>query len=140
MVNVYNAVSLCFLTPLGAYDRERLPEQHMVLRFAHPASDTFAPLGADASSMPLLETVAVYASGDTILCWGFNHRDSQLACLQPQTDAAAFFSEGVVREHRDGIVAALSALRQLLLEAGAAVGDVAVTDRSGTPMVLTWPN
>lgn len=140
LVDIYNAVSLHFLTPLGAYDLERLPDQHMVLRFARPASDTFAPLGAEASSMPLLETVAVYASGATILCWGFNHRDSQLACLQPHTDAAVFFSEGVVREHRDGIGAALSALRQLLREAGAAVGDVAVTDRSGPPLVITWPD
>jgi len=139
LVDVYNAVSLHFLTPLGAYDLERLPAQHMVLRFARPASDTFVPLGAEASSMPLLETVAVYASGDTILCWGFNHRDAQLACLQPHTDAAVFFSEGVVHEHRDGIGAALSALRQLLQEAGAAVGDVAITDRSGPPLVITWP-
>jgi lysyl-tRNA synthetase class 2 len=131
LVNAYNAISLRFLTPLGAYDLDRLPEQHMTLRFARPASDTFAPLGAEAANMPLLPTVAVYAMGDEILCWGFNHRDSRLACLQPQTEAAVFFSEGVVQEHRVGIVSALSALRQLLLEAGAVVSNVAVSDHSG---------
>jgi lysyl-tRNA synthetase class 2 len=138
IVNAYNAISLQFLAPLGAYDLERLPGRHMVLRFARPASDTFTPLGADASSMPLLETVAVYAMADEILCWGFNHRDSHLTCLQPETTMAAFFSEGVIPQHHASLVAALSALRQLFFEAGAAVGDVTATDRNGAPLVLSW--
>jgi len=138
IVNAYNAISLRFLTPLGAYDLDRLPGRHMALRFARPTSDTFAPLGAEASSMPLLPTVAVYAMGDEILCWGFNHRDSRLACLQPETDTAVFFSEGVMAQHRDGMCSALSALRQLLRDVGTVVSTVQVTDRHGSPLVLSW--
>jgi DNA/RNA-binding domain of Phe-tRNA-synthetase-like protein len=97
-VNLYNAVSLDALAPIGAYDMTKLPAAPMLLRLADPATDRFTPLGGKAADFPLNADLVVYAGGNTVLCWGFNHRDNVETALDAQSDDIVFFSEAVDAE------------------------------------------
>jgi DNA/RNA-binding domain of Phe-tRNA-synthetase-like protein len=73
--------SLFAFAPVGAYDVKKLPTDEVVLRRCRPEIDGYQPLGATQDGFPLLPGLMVYAAGNNVLCWGFNHRDSQLTAL-----------------------------------------------------------
>ncbi len=120
-VNLYCAVSVKHLAPLGAYDLARLPGRHLELRLGRPGRDRFSPLGARPEDMPISEDVVVYASGDEVLCWAFNHRDSRVSCLAPATDQAIFMGEAVAAVQQAALREALAELAALLDAAGVEV-------------------
>lgn len=113
-VDLYNACSLGAFAPLGAYDVARLPSLHLELRPAMPETDRFEPLGAEPSAFPLTSSLAVYAAGMTVLCWGFNVRDCKGAALTDATEDAIFFSEAVNLTQSHQSNRALAQLRDLL--------------------------
>jgi DNA/RNA-binding domain of Phe-tRNA-synthetase-like protein len=121
VVNVYCAVSAKYLAPLGAYDLDRLPEVRIDLRPGQPGRDRFSPLGARPEDMPITEDVVLYASGEEVLCWAFNHRDSRATCLTTETDRAIFVGEAVTSEQHAGLQGALHELSSLLDSAGVQV-------------------
>lgn len=129
LVNLYSAVSVKHLTPMGAYDVERLPAPSVVLRFPREG-DVFHPLGGRPEDMPLRPTVAVYASGSEVACWAFNHRDSAKTCLHADTDVGLFMAEAVARIQYDSLEAAFAELARGLREAGADVGEIAYVNAS----------
>jgi DNA/RNA-binding domain of Phe-tRNA-synthetase-like protein len=110
-VNLYNAVSLDVVAPMGAYDIAKLPNAPLELRLARPATDRFAPLGGKAGDFPLSPDLIVYAAGDAVLCWGFNHRDSIETALDAESDDIAFFSEAVDPEGGTRSARAIAELR-----------------------------
>lgn len=122
LVNLYSAVSVKHLTPMGAYDVERLPAPSVVLRFAREG-DAFHPLGGRPEDMPLRPAVVVYASGSEVTCWAFNHRDSTKTCLHAETDLGLFMAEAVAHIQYDSLEAAFSELARDLRDAGADVGE-----------------
>lgn len=124
VVDLYCAVSAKSLAPLGGYDLDRLPSRSVSVRFARPAADRFNPLGGSAGDMTLSPSVVVYACGAEVICWGFNHRDSQSTCLTPRSRSAVFFSESVYSVHREPLSNALKELRATLVLAGASCGSV----------------
>jgi DNA/RNA-binding domain of Phe-tRNA-synthetase-like protein len=97
-VNLYNAVSLDAVAPMGAYDMAKLPATPMEFRLARPAKDRFKPLGGKTEDFPLSPDLVVYAAGDTVLCWGFNHRDNIDTALDARSDDIVFFSEALNAE------------------------------------------
>lgn len=119
LVNVYNAVSIRNMAPLGGYDAAKLPETPIQLRLADPARDRFAPLGAEPSAFPLSADLVIYGAGDEVLCWGFNGRDSAATCLDDHTDEAVFFTECAIVDHHGPARAVLEDLSALLASAGA---------------------
>ncbi|HWM91068.1 MAG TPA: phenylalanine--tRNA ligase beta subunit-related protein [Thermoanaerobaculia bacterium] len=129
LVNLYSAVSVKHLTPMGAYDVERLPSPSVTLRLPREG-DVFHPLGGRPEDMPLKPTVAVYASGSEVVCWAFNHRDSSATCLLPETDLGLFMAEAVAGVQYGSLEAALAELARDLREAGTDLGDVSYTDAS----------
>jgi DNA/RNA-binding domain of Phe-tRNA-synthetase-like protein len=135
LVNLYSAVSVKHLAPLGAFDVERLPEATIALRPALE-SDVFHPLGARPEDMPLRPSVAVYAAGSEVLTWAINHRDSAKTCLLPETDLALFMGEAVAENQHGPLEAALIELRESLRSAGAAVGEIVYVD-SAAPSAST---
>lgn len=129
LVNLYSAVSVKHLTPMGAYDVERLPEPSVVLRLPREG-DVFHPLGGRPEDMPLRPEIVVYASGSEVTCWAFNHRDSVKTALQPETDLGIFMAEAVSPVQVESLDAAFSELARNLREAGAEVGELAGADRT----------
>jgi DNA/RNA-binding domain of Phe-tRNA-synthetase-like protein len=109
LVDLYNAASLRHLVPLGAADAD-LIRGPIALRLCDPASDSFTPLGAEASDYPLQSTIPVYASGSTIMCWCFNSRDAAPTALRPSTTNALFFTEGIAEWQ---LTSAISGLEEL---------------------------
>jgi DNA/RNA-binding domain of Phe-tRNA-synthetase-like protein len=128
IVNLYCAVSARHLAPIGGYDVDRFVAPRIEVRHARPEADRFTPLGGRKEDMPLGEKVVVYACGDEVICWAFNHRDSRETCLSAQTSAGVFFSEGVAASHRDSVINALSELRERLRAAGAVAGEIAIAE------------
>jgi DNA/RNA-binding domain of Phe-tRNA-synthetase-like protein len=122
-VNLYNAVSLDALAPIGAYDMAKLPDGPMMLRLADPATDRFTPLGGKAADFPLNPDLVVYASGNTVLCWGFNHRDNVETALDAQSDDIVFFAEAVDADGGVRARKAIEDIRARLAAVGVACSD-----------------
>lgn len=122
LVNLYSAVSVKHLTPMGAYDVERLPEPSVVLRFPREG-DVFHPLGGRPEDMPLRPDVVIYASGSEVACWAFNHRDSARTSLLADTDIGFFMAEAVAPIQYAALEAAFAELARDLRDAGADVGE-----------------
>jgi lysyl-tRNA synthetase class 2 len=128
-VNIYNAVSIDCLSPMGAYDVSRMPKGHLALRLANPATDHFNPLGADSSAFPLTSNLVVYAIGDEVMCWGVNSRDSRVAALTESTDEAIFFSEAVRTAHRSSAERAVRSLSTAMASYGATCAELKCANR-----------
>lgn len=122
-VNLYNAVSLDGLAPIGAYDMAKLPGAPMRLRLADPAADRFTPLGGKAGDFPLNPDLVVYASGNTVLCWGFNHRDNVETALDAESDDIVFFSEAVDTAGAEHALKAVADIRARLVAVGVACSE-----------------
>lgn len=127
-VNLYNACSIAHRAALGAYDAAKLPSGSLELRRARPATDRFEPLGAEASAFPLSPSLVVYASGDDVLCWGFNSRDSKLSALDENSDVGVFFAEAAKAQHVAPARAALEMLRERFASWGAHCSEIASAD------------
>ncbi len=126
VVRLYCALSVIHVSPLGAYDLDRLGSGPIELRFARPASDTFEPIGGDASDMPLRPDVVVYAVKDRVICYSYNYRDAEGTSVDDETDGALFVGEAVTADQHDVLDRALDDLSRRLLDAGAVkVADVA---------------
>jgi DNA/RNA-binding domain of Phe-tRNA-synthetase-like protein len=136
LVDLYCEVATRHLAPLGGYDVARLPSPAIDLRLADPSADTFAPIGG--GDMPLTDRVAVYAAGRTILCWGYNCRDSRDTCLTDDTDTGVFLGEAVTARQHDALRAAFDDLAGRLAVAGAGVGPVVYAD-AGRPRMEVTP-
>jgi DNA/RNA-binding domain of Phe-tRNA-synthetase-like protein len=129
-VNLYNACSIAGKAPMGGYDLARLPTAEMVLRKAQPMSDAFNPLGSEASAFPLTPDLVVYASGNHVLCWGFNARDAANTALTEDSDTGVFFAEAALASQSAPAKAALEMLKAEFGKAGAKVGSVLTANKS----------
>lgn len=123
LVDLYCAVSVRHLAPLGAYDLSCLPAAEVTLRRGK-AGDVFRPLAGRAEDMPITGRTVLYASLNEVLCWGWNHRDSRTTCLRSTTTEAVFMGEGVCGEHAGRLREALGDLRERVREAGGTVGPI----------------
>ena len=119
VVNAYCAVSARHLAAMGGYDLSRLPVTDLRLRPARPEADSFSPIGGKSKDFPLSEKVVVYAAGDEVICFAFNHRDSRNTSITPETRRAVFFSEGASRAHHDSVRKSLAELADRLRGWGA---------------------
>jgi lysyl-tRNA synthetase class 2 len=118
LVGFYNAHSLLATAPVGAYDVTKLASDPILLRPCRPTTDHFQPLGGNPEHFPLLPGLILYASGSTVLCWGFNHRDSSITALKPNSEDVAFFSEAAFNDQTTAAACVISAMRQQLLDSG----------------------
>lgn len=130
-VNLYNACSIRWMAPVGAYDVAKLGGGPIELRHAKPGSDRFLPLGAEPEAFPLTSDLVVYATGDEVLCWGFNCRDSARAALDAESEDVLFLGESVTDEQADRSAAALEGIRTQLEGLGGQCGPVVSAASSG---------
>lgn len=131
-VNFYNALSIMHVAPAGAYDVDKLPADSLEMRLANPAADTFEPLGSEASEFPLNDNLVTYATGDTVLCWGFNCRDSKAVGLDADTDNAIFFSEAAYKTQATRSHELINAIRTRLLAIGVSCSEHMLA-KAGSP-------
>ena len=92
-VDAYNATSVRFAVPAGAFDLDRLGA-HVEIRPATP-DDRFTPLGEpDEVEVPGVGEI-VYAQGTEVLTRHWNHRDAHTTRVQETTTSAVFMLERV---------------------------------------------
>lgn len=132
VVDLYNSISVLNQVPMGAYDVDRLDNVPIVLRHADPETDRYSPLGGDANSFPLNPKLVIYGQGETLLCWGFNTRDSANHAVEGTSQRVVFFSESTTSRGAEASYAALQELAALLRGAGCNVGEIAVAN-AGDP-------
>jgi DNA/RNA-binding domain of Phe-tRNA-synthetase-like protein len=129
IVSLYCALSAKHLSPLGAYDLDRMPPAELTLRLGRPETDAFLPLGGDPADMPVTEQVVVYTAGDRVLCWAYNVRDSRETCLTADTERAVFFGEAVDECQHEALRGVLGELSARLTTLGAKAGETLFFDR-----------
>ncbi len=92
-VDLYNSVSLSTMTPMGATDISRISQTpvgnsktqaNVELRFAH-ASESFIPLGKEATEVALTPTSVVYADDEKVLTGFWNWKDSKECCVPAES-------------------------------------------------------
>lgn len=122
-VDLYNAVSLSHLVPMGGYDADLLPEGPIELRLALP-QDRFEPIGGKGTPATIQDNVVVYASGHETLCWAINHKDAAHTALSGASRRALFVSEAVDAQGAADSLQALGALARCLERIGARCSTV----------------
>jgi DNA/RNA-binding domain of Phe-tRNA-synthetase-like protein len=92
-VDAYNATSVRFAVPAGAFDLDRLGDE-VQIRLGTP-DDRFTPLGEpDEVEVPSTGEV-VYAQGTEVLTRHWNHRDAHATRVREDTRSAVFMLERV---------------------------------------------
>jgi DNA/RNA-binding domain of Phe-tRNA-synthetase-like protein len=95
-VDAYNATSVRFAVPAGAFDLDRLGGE-VEIRLGTP-DDRFTPLGEpDEVEVPSTGEV-VYAQGTEVLTRHWNHRDAHATRVREDTRSAVFMLERVSGE------------------------------------------
>jgi DNA/RNA-binding domain of Phe-tRNA-synthetase-like protein len=125
-VDAYNATSVRFAVPAGAFDLDRLGEQ-VEIRTATP-DDRFTPLGEpDEVEVPGTGEV-VYAQGTEVLTRHWNHRDAHATRVREDTRSAVFMLERVSAEvPAERLADAAAHLAALLTPHAASVTTVTLT-------------
>lgn len=125
-VDYYNYISLLHGAPFGAYDCSKLLGDEIVFRYIDATKDTFISAGAEVK-MP--KTGVCYASDNSILCLGFNFRDSIVASLENGVDQILFFTESVTKEQDDNSRMAVEFLCKDIKRRGGSVLSSAVLSK-----------
>jgi DNA/RNA-binding domain of Phe-tRNA-synthetase-like protein len=125
-VDAYNATSVRFAVPAGAFDVDQLADR-VDIRLA-AAQDRFTPLGEpDEVETPGAEEV-VYAQGSEVLTRHWNHRDAHRTRVQESTRTAVFMLERVSAEvPSTRLTDAAAHLRGLLAPHAGGVGTVTLS-------------
>lgn len=122
LIDAYNAISARFQVPIGIYDQEKIQSTISVRHLAD--GDQFSPLGANASDYFLDSKIVGYTSGSTVMCWSFNHRDSQLTCIDENTEKALIVAESIHVSQQESRKAAISEMREWLGSWGVNVSEI----------------
>jgi DNA/RNA-binding domain of Phe-tRNA-synthetase-like protein len=95
-VDAYNAVSVRYAVPAGAFDIDQLGD-HLDIRPAGPG-DRFTPLGEPDEIETPGSGEVVYAQGSEVLTRHWNHRDAHATRVHEGTPSAVFMLERVSAE------------------------------------------
>lgn len=93
-VDLYNAISIQYIAPLGAYDLDKLGSRVINVRPLNIENDQFNAIGGGKSFL-LDQNIIGYACDEQVICWALNHRDSVDFQLADATSRAAFISEAI---------------------------------------------
>jgi lysyl-tRNA synthetase class 2 len=111
IVDVYNAISLKHLIPIGGQDQLRLTGQ-VVLRFSR-AGDRFIRLGGTEPE-ELDGGEVVYADSKQVLCSKWNYRDCEPAKISSDTTKFVLFVDGAPGISEEDVALASRELSQTL--------------------------
>lgn len=108
-VDLYCYVSLIARSPMGAYDIDKL-QGNLYIRTAKEG-EKFHAIG-EQTTWATKEGMVVYADESRVLCWAWNHRDSQHSCLDATTRRAIFFADSSVASSRESAEQAVTLLEE----------------------------
>ena len=115
LVNLYCYTSIISHVPLGGYDLDRVVGDIVVRRSRE--GETFLGIGEKQETI-VPPGVVIYADDSRVLCFGWNHRDSEHACLRHETRRAVFFADSASTQSRQRAAQSLDLLQQALEEFG----------------------
>lgn len=125
-VDAYNATSVRFAVPAGAFDLDRL-DAHVEIRLAS-AEDRFTPLGEPGEREVPGDGEVVYAQGTEVLTRHWNHRDAHATRVREDTRSAVFMLERVSADvPADRLADAAAHLASLLRPHAVSVTSSALT-------------
>lgn len=85
-VDIYNAVSVETMTPMGALDVTKIDGEEITLRYHDDEKEeVFKPLGRGNVTIPLRELDIVYADASSILTYAWNCKDAAHCCVPSYT-------------------------------------------------------
>ncbi len=131
VVDCYNCASVATFLPMGAHDTSRI-DGVLTLRYGL-AGEKFYPLGADAQHevVDVDPRNVVYADGEKICCWLWNHRDTRLASVQEETKEAIFLIDSAFVPHTTSIGDGLEILAAHLEKIGCKPKDRGIVRAGG---------
>lgn len=103
VVDCYNCASVATFLPMGAHDTSRV-DGVLTLRYGR-TGEKFYPLGADEQHevIDVDPRNVVYADGEKICCWLWNHRDTHLASVKEDTKEAIFLIDSAFAPHTTSV-------------------------------------
>lgn len=104
IVDLYNCCSIFSLLPMGGYDLGKVSKE-IRIRYAKEG-ETFLSLG-EREKVETKPNHVVYADGERVICWLWNHKDSAETCIDEDSKAVIFFIDSFDRDRVQG------ALKQL---------------------------
>lgn len=130
VVDLYDCVSVQNLLPMGAHDLAKL-KGDLVLRYGREG-EKFLPLGTGSDVVDVDPRNIVYADGEKVLCWLWNHRDTRDAAVTNGTKRAIFMIDNAFKTEWRTIGQGLDALEGELAKIGARVETKGIID-AGRP-------
>ena len=121
IVDCYDSVSVMTMLAMGAHDTAKI-DGDMTLRYGIPG-ELFHPLGTDGDEISVDGRQIVYADESKVCCWLWNHRDTILATVTPETKEAVFIVDSAFTPHTTSVEEGLSALASHLELIGARVKE-----------------
>lgn len=119
IVDLYNAISIRYVVPFGAFDMDTLPSDQPLLLRHGKAKDQFNPLDAEPNSSPEeftkdQESEVLYAVGDNVVTRHINWRQSKLGLVQPDSKNVIFMCE-ILQDHGVSFTEAENGMKELSL-------------------------
>jgi DNA/RNA-binding domain of Phe-tRNA-synthetase-like protein len=88
IVDLYNCCSILSLLPMGAYDLNKVSGD-IKIRYAKEG-ETFLSLG-ERKPITIQPNHVVYADDKRVICWLWNHKDSEETCIDEHSEHVVFF-------------------------------------------------
>jgi len=133
-VDLYNCVSVLSVLPMGGYDLDKLAGRSIQIRFAH-AGESFIPLGKQVPVTADPKHV-VYAAGDDIISWLWNHKDAAQTAIDGSTKRAVFFIDTTEKPHHWSLQQTIDFLAVCLEGMGGVVHQKAIANASHAQVAL----
>ena len=93
VVDEYNAISIKYLVPMGAFDLDKL-KGDITLRFGHVGE--MADLMGVEKPIPVADGHAVYVDEERVITWLWCHRDATATAVSESTTHAVFFVDSLL--------------------------------------------
>lgn len=110
-VDLYCYISLIARSPMGAYDLSKI-KGNLAIRRSKQGEEFFAIGEKEPWYTP--EGMVVYSDDTRVLCWAWNHRDSNYSCLENGTERAIFFADSSSMQSRKYAEKAITLLAEAL--------------------------
>lgn len=133
LVDLYNAVSLKYLLPVGGEDLDTCKGDIQLT--AATGGEPFTPLGETAPDPPLPGEF-VYRDDEGIICRRLNWREGLRTCLTEKTRNAVLVIEAVPPTSRETLQAALDELAKDVAMIAGGTTTVSILDREHSSVAL----